>query len=72
MEYENEIDVNRFVWECFNGPIPEAMVIDHINDDKSDNRLCNLQLLTIRENSLKGAKNNVRRSPPRPLVISPV
>lgn len=44
------------------------MVIDHCNDDKIDNRLCNLQLVTQQENCLKGAKNNVRRSPPREVV----
>ena len=38
--------VHRFVWECFNGIIPEGKVIDHINNDKEDNRLCNLQLVT--------------------------
>ena len=30
--------------------------------------MCNLQLLTIKENCLKGEKNNVRRSPPRLVV----
>lgn len=48
--------VHRLVWECFNGLIPEGMVIDHINDDKIDNTMCNLQLLTIKENCLKGRK----------------
>ena len=38
--------VHRFVWECFNGVIPEGKVIDHINNNKEDNRLCNLQLIT--------------------------
>ena len=33
--------VHRFVWEYFNGAIPEGKVIDHINNDKEDNRLCN-------------------------------
>ena len=27
--------VHRFVWECFNGIIPEGKVIDHINNKKS-------------------------------------
>ena len=49
--------VHRFVWECFNGLIPEGKVIDHINDDKQDNRLCNLQLVTHQENNKKSAKN---------------
>lgn len=37
---------HRFVWECFNGSIPDGKVINHVNEIKHDNRLCNLQLLT--------------------------
>ena len=51
------IHVHRFVWECFNGIIPYDKVIDHINDKKDDNRLCNLQLVTHQENCKKSAKN---------------
>ena len=47
--------VHRFVWECFNGLIPDNRVIDHINDNKEDNRLCNLQL-TQQQNCRKAAK----------------
>lgn len=46
--------VHRFVYECFNGIIPEGKAIDHINNKRDDNRLCNLQLLTQQENSKKG------------------
>ncbi|CAH3143934.1 unnamed protein product, partial [Porites lobata] len=49
--------VHHFVWECFNGIIPENKVIDHINNNKQDNRLCNLQLMTQQENCQKSAKN---------------
>ena len=49
--------VHRFIWECYNGLIPDGKVIDHINDDKIDNRLCNLQLFTPQQNSKKSAKN---------------
>ena len=48
--------IHRFIWECFNGIIPEGKVIDHINNDKEDNRLCNLQLVT-QENCKKSAKD---------------
>lgn len=48
--------VHRFVWECFNNMIPDGMVIDHINDDKTDNRLCNLQLMSQQENCKKSAE----------------
>ena len=49
--------VHRFVWECFNGVIPEGKVIDHINNDKEDNRICNLQLVTQQQNCKKASKD---------------
>ena len=49
--------IHRFIWESFNGMIPPEMQIDHINDVKDDNRLCNLQLLTQQQNCKKAAKN---------------
>ena len=48
--------VHRFVYECFNSIIPDGKVIDHVNNIKDDNRLCNLQLMTQQENCLKSAK----------------
>ena len=50
--------VHRFIWECFNDLIPDGKVIDHINNDKTDNRLCNLQLMTQQENCKKSAKKS--------------
>lgn len=49
--------IHRIVWIAANGVIPDGYVIDHINNDKRDNRLCNLQLLTPEENSTK-ARND--------------
>lgn len=43
--------VYRFVCECYNGVTLDGKVIDHINDDRVDNRLWNLQLVTQQENS---------------------
>jgi hypothetical protein len=35
-------------------PNPQSLsVVDHINDDPGDNRLCNLQWLSVAENSIK-------------------
>lgn len=48
--------VHLFVWECYNGLIPDGKVIDHINDDKKDNLLCNLQLMSQQQNCKKSAK----------------
>ena len=46
--------IHRFIWEAFNGSIPDGMTIDHIDSDKANNRLDNLQLLTHAENISKG------------------
>lgn len=46
--------VHKLVWTAFNGPVPKGYVIDHINNNRADNRLCNLQLLTNAENVQKG------------------
>ena len=42
--------VHRLVWETFIGPISPGFEVNHINEDKSDNRLSNLNLLTHKEN----------------------
>ena len=49
--------LHRFIWECYNGMIPGGFVIDHINDIRDENRLCNIQLVTQQENCKKSAKN---------------
>ena len=59
---------HRFVYESYCGIIPDGLVIDHINDNSIDNSLCNLHLVTPKENSLKGVKNRGKNSPPRPVV----
>ena len=42
--------VHGLVWLTFNGPVPEGMEINHINQNVKDNRLENLNLLTHTEN----------------------
>lgn len=49
--------VHRLVWEAFNGPISEGMQINHINEDKTDNRLENCNLMTPKENTNWGTRN---------------
>lgn len=50
--------LHRLVWETFRGPIPEGMTIDHINNNKNDNDINNLQLLTAEDNAAKGNAKN--------------
>jgi len=49
--------VHRLVWEAFNGPIPKGMQINHLNEDKTDNRLENLSLMTPKQNLNYGTRN---------------
>jgi len=46
----------RLVWVMHNGPIPDKMVVDHINRIKTDNRLCNLRLAFCRENTVNSKR----------------
>lgn len=42
--------VHRTVWEAFNGQIPKGFEINHINLNRQDNRLENLELATHQQN----------------------
>ena len=46
--------IHRFEWECVRGVIPEGFVIDHIDSVRTNNKIENLQLLTLVENIRKG------------------
>lgn len=47
--------VHVLVWEAFKGKKPKGLTIDHINEDKFDNKLSNLQLLSISANIRKSS-----------------
>lgn len=51
--------VHRIVWIASHGIIPDGYVVDHINNNKQDNRLCNLQLLTAENNSHKAKEDGL-------------
>ena len=43
--------IHRLVWETFKGEIPEGLEIDHIDNNRKNNSLSNLQLVTRAENN---------------------
>lgn len=49
--------VHTLVYSTFNGPIPDGMQVNHINEVKTDNRLENLNLMTPQENCNWGTRN---------------
>jgi hypothetical protein len=56
---------HRLVYEHFNGPIPDGMKIDHIDNDPSNNRIENLRLVTHKSNvrKVKKHRNNTSGFP---------
>ena len=49
--------IHRLVYQAFVGLIPANMEINHINEDKTDNRLENLNLMTHKSNRNWGTCN---------------
>jgi len=55
--------VHQLMAICFldHTPNRHVIVVDHINSIKTDNRLCNLQLITNRQNVVKDIKNKTSK-----------
>ena len=50
--------VHRFIYECFNGTIKDKLQIDHIDSNKNNNSINNLQALTAKDHVKKTFANN--------------
>ena len=51
-----QIDAHRLIYIWFKGEIPAKHCVDHIDDDKQNNNIKNLQILTWSENVKKNRK----------------
>lgn len=56
---KKQVRAHRVIYMAANGHIPDDMVVDHIGNDKSDDRICDLQLPTAGENSEKAADDGL-------------
>lgn len=55
---KKNICVHNLVAKVFLGEIPDGYVVDHINNNPSDNYVTNLQIVTVAENGQKAAKHS--------------
>lgn len=53
--------VHRLVYESFIGKPNEGLLVDHINNNRKDNRLCNLQAITNADNLAKDTWRHRKR-----------
>src|SRR3972149_11700760 len=51
------VDAHRLVALTFLGPVPRGYEVDHINGNRTDNRLENLRYLLRRENRRQGRRH---------------
>lgn len=49
--------LHRVIWMAVNGEIPEGYEVNHINENKNNNSISNLNLLTPKENANWGTRN---------------
>jgi len=63
---------HRFIWESFNGPIPQFMVINHLDGNKNNNAEKNLELTTPKGNAQHASKLGLLNYSKKRIVIKEV
>lgn len=53
------VNIQRLIWETFKGPIPEGMQVNHIDGDKQNNNIENLEIVTASQNIRHAIDNNL-------------
>ena len=67
-KYKNHL-VHRLVWEAFVGQIPEGMQVNHKDENKCNNSLENLEIMTQKQNLNYGTRNiRITRSLGKPVA----
>ena len=52
-----QVKIHRLVMLTFIGPPPEGMVVDHWDENPTNNKLCNLSYMTKADNTYRSMKN---------------
>ena len=69
LRYKDQVhSLHRLIWIWHYGEIPQGLVVDHIDQDKGNNRIENLRLATRKQNARNGKSRNdlplgISRSP---------
>lgn len=63
------INVHRLVMLSFVGPCPQGMCVDHKDGNKQNNRLTNLEYVTLSENQRRAYASGLHLGPHRKAVV---
>lgn len=58
---KKNVQIHRIIWQLFYGPIPQGLVVDHIDGNPLNNEISNLRLITQAENR-RNTKKSTRNS----------
>ena len=62
--------IHRLVWIAVNGTIPKGLEVNHIDEDKNNNSIYNLNLMTPSQNTNWGTRNErVRKKLSKPMLL---
>lgn len=61
--------IHRLVWMAFNGKIPEGMQINHKDENRTNNKLSNLELVTCKENINWGTHKDKQKKAQKNLPV---
>lgn len=70
-DIKRTVTVHFLVCEAFHGKRPRKKVPNHINMDKLDNRACNLEWCTLKQNAQHALKNGRQGGKSRPGEMNP-